>query len=187
MPIISGGGSGGSGAITRIANTVLAAPAANITISGIPGTYTHLLMVYSLRSAVAAETSALTFLRLNGDSGANYAYQQFWKQNATNSTVGPVTGDTKMGVLFETGPSAAANTYGSGQILFPFYSTGTQNRNVLTSQMLQPSTSVTTNYFGGQTDGTWFSTAAITSVAIFASDLVSNLAAGSSASLYGIT
>lgn len=169
-----------------ITKTVLGANAATIDFTSIPGTYNHLLVVYSIRSAVAAETVAQTAIRFNNDSGANYYYQNLWTQ-ANTASGGSATGQTSMKVLLETGPSADANTFASGQVLIPFYATGTRLREAIGIHHLIPTVSANTNWFTGQLAGSWNNTAAITRLTIFASDLTSNLVTGSAATLYGIT
>lgn len=188
MPIISGGsgGGGGGGAFAKITATVLGSPAANITFSSIPGTYTALLIVWSLRSAVVSETVATTHLRFNGDTGANYNYERDWGQ-AAGATASGTAADTKLSILAETGPSATANTYGVGYTFFPFYASTSALKTAITNFGMFPSASANTNFFSGDIAGMWNSTSAITSIALLASDLSSNLAAGSSATLYGIT
>lgn len=187
MAIVSGGGGGGSGAITRIANSVLASPAASIAVSSISATYTHLLVVYSLRSAVTSETTALTKLRFNGDTGSNYGRQHIWGQNtgANVATSGGLV--TAMDVLIETGPSAVASGFSQGTIFVPYYSSTTQLKQVISNVGAFGATGATTNWFAATIAGLWNSTAAINAVTFFASDLTSNLATGSSVSIYGIT
>ena len=59
----------------KLAETLLVAPAASITFSGIPATFSHLEIEWHARGDVAG-TSTTILLRLNNDSGANYDDQR---------------------------------------------------------------------------------------------------------------
>src|SRR5690348_12364620 len=162
-PIISGGSGGGTGGgLALITSQTLASPAANITRSSIPATYTHLYIVYRLRSAVTAETTALGRVQFNGDTGANYGRQHIWGQN-TGANVGTSGGLVAFNdVVIETGPSALANGFAQGTLLIPFYRSTTQIKQVLGTVGAFGATGATTNWFAAQTAGIWNSTAAIT-------------------------
>ena len=122
-------GSGGSGGLTQISQTVLVAPAATVTFSAIPGTYSSLQVVISAASSDAADTDAFTF-SANGDgtSGHYYGTQLFSNSGGTGSagntatTPGNAFGNTGGGNAGISIPgSTSAFTGGSAIITFPGY------------------------------------------------------------------
>jgi hypothetical protein len=55
----------------------LGTTATSVTFSSIPGTYTDLKLVASVRTAWASDTNdQLLEFRFNGDTGSNYTYRQ---------------------------------------------------------------------------------------------------------------
>lgn len=67
-----------------ISETILSASAASVTFSNIPQGFRHLQLMCSTRTDRAAETDTLA-IRVNGDSGANYDFQQLFGSSATAS------------------------------------------------------------------------------------------------------
>ena len=63
-----------------IATTLLAAPAASITVSGIGATYKEFIVTSRVRPVTNARN---LLIRPNNDSGPNYNYQGFYANNAT--------------------------------------------------------------------------------------------------------
>ena len=173
--------------MTRVASTVLGSPASNITISSIPGTGTHLYVVYQLRSAVAAESAAFGRVQLNGDTAANYGRENI---NGTNTTAsaGNGAGSTAFcDIVFESGPSATANVFGAGTLVIPFYAGTTAIKTLVGHGGVLPVIGTTSGWIAGAVSGYWNSTAAVTSIKVMASDGSSNLATGSAVSVYTIT
>ena len=58
--------------IEAIETIYLEADVSSVTFSSIPATYEHLQLRTSIRSAYAAADYAMLYIRLNGDTGANY-------------------------------------------------------------------------------------------------------------------
>lgn len=96
-----------------IQDTALLAAAANITFSSIPSTYSHLRMIYFLRSDRAATTDQIR-LRLNGDAGANYEWTQFTYAHSSIYATVLGTGDSALTMSFSTGNTAAAGYFAAG-------------------------------------------------------------------------
>ena len=63
-----------AGALTRIAQQILGSPAASVTFSSIPGTYTSLLLVCKAASS-ASQNNDQVQLQFNGVTAASYNYQ----------------------------------------------------------------------------------------------------------------
>jgi len=160
---------------TPIATTTLGSAAANITFSSISSSYTDLILV--LNVAIASGGGGESVIRFNSDSGSNYSNTYLYGNGSsagsarnTNATVGRVS-------------------YTAG------FSTSLGNMNYIVHiQNYSNSTTYKTylarsNNAANGTDGIiglWRSTSAINSIQFFYSDS-SNIIAGSSASLYGIT
>jgi hypothetical protein len=155
--------------------TVGSGGVSSIVFSGIPQTYTDLQLVYSARSSRAAV----------GDDG----YVRF---NSSSSNLSSL-------VLYGTGSSAlsfydgsiayvayfpannsTASVFGNGSIYIPNYAGSTYKS--ISGDVVTENNAATA--FQEMCSGLWSSTAAITSLAIFA--LNGNLMEYSSASLYGI-
>ena len=60
---------GGSGVLTRIAQTVTSGSQTSITFSGIAGTYTNLIVTFRARTSASVDTAGLCVI-FNGDSTA---------------------------------------------------------------------------------------------------------------------
>jgi hypothetical protein len=81
---VPGGGSGG--AMVQIAKAVLASPAATITFSSIPGTYSSLLIQFLGQSSASGHAQDDCNMSANGDTaGANYIIQTL---DASNTLIG---------------------------------------------------------------------------------------------------
>jgi hypothetical protein len=86
---ISGHLFGPTGAYDSIATTTLGSTTTSITFSSIPATYTHLQVRFFAKDG-AASLSSLA-IRLNSDSGSNYAYHRLYG-DGTSATAGSGTG-----------------------------------------------------------------------------------------------
>lgn len=107
--------------------TVGAGGAANIDFSSIPSTYTDLCLKVSLRatnsSSARAEDALL--LRLNNDSTvANYT-GRWLRGNGTNATSGDSNTFAGAYIGEFNGFNSTANTFGSGTVYLPNYTSST--------------------------------------------------------------
>jgi hypothetical protein len=157
-----------------IATTTLGSAAASITFSSIAATYTDLRVIFTGTTTVSGET---LYYRFNSDSGSNYSITQ----------------------LYGTGSSAASRRLTSATQLSTTYAYSLVDTNpqMITFDVFSyaGSTYKTTlgnhagdnNGAGGVdlTVGLWRSTAAITSIFMFASG-GTTFKAGTTATLYGI-
>lgn len=168
-------GGGGSGALTLIATTTVSGSSvASLTFSSIPGTYKHLLLVYSARATGANNYQSLR-MQMNGDTGANYDIVN-WESVGTFNT-----GGTTYALLpFIAGGNAAAGNAGGGQVMIPQYS-GTTLHKPYNAQGFEGSPLNRS----ANNAGIWKSAAAITSLTLFLD--ANNIDVGSSFSLYGLT
>jgi hypothetical protein len=149
--------------------------AASIDFNGISGSYTDLLLVYSLRDNRADYTSIVA-LTING-----VTTNRVWR----NLTGGSGTPSSNNGATYWigsiNGASATANTFANGQTYIPNYS-GSTNKSISSDTVTetngtQSENSIWTNL--------WSQTSAITSLSL-ACPLATAFAQYSTASLYGI-
>ncbi len=174
-----------SGAQVLVASQVLAAPAAGITFSGIPQTFS-VLRLLAVGASVYSIEGDRWIVQVSGDTSSNYDLQNIAGNNATatagvknaaaywyipNSTIGDLPGATATagvaGILEVIIPNYAGTTFQKVGKWFSGYS------DAATAAADQMAVSATV---------AWRSTAAITSLKVAAGD--ANLAAGTAAYLY---
>lgn len=151
-----------------IATTTLGSAQASFSFTSIPGTYTDLVAV------VVASTVGNLKIEFNSDTGTNYSNTVVYG-DGTSALSGRNSNST--GLLFGT----TASTVGKGVNLYYFmnysntttYKTALSRGNDLDAGLVRADV------------GLWRSTSAITSIK-FISNLGSNLATGSTFTLYGI-
>jgi hypothetical protein len=166
MPTTGGGSSsGGGGAMSLLSSTLLTGTAASFDITGIAGTFNHLLLTYQARSDASAAT-VLSSFRLNGDTGANYDRAVDLTSGA-NPVFNTTAASTSLYIGDITAATAAAGTISIGQILIPFYAKATFNKSVLVSSGgVFAVLGTTTTYALAQVSGLWRNTAAVTQVTL---------------------
>lgn len=169
-------------AITKIQTvTVGAGGAASIDFTSIPGTYTDLMVVLSLRVNNASNgTDAL--VQFNSDStGANYSWRRFTGNGATASDSG--SGYRLLGLT--NGGAETSNTFGSMSAYIPNY-TGSTQKTYSVDTITENNSAIGNTYFQQLVAGKWTGTAAITSLTINLNGSQA-FVQYSSATLYGIT
>jgi hypothetical protein len=174
------GGGGGSGALTLISAQTLSSPAASVTFSAIPGTFTDLILSCTARSANSSQTSAFR-IQFNTDTGANY----FWSfVLGTNGGVSAGNASTDTSIFAGNMPAAStvASYAGNSVITISLYAGAF-------TKMLSSIDTALTNAIGGSnvqqitTSGYWNNTAAITSITVMTD--MGNFVAGSVFELFG--
>tara|TARA_R110000737_G_scaffold350798_1_gene390910 strand:- start:10195 stop:13299 length:3105 start_codon:yes stop_codon:yes gene_type:complete len=110
--------------IRTIARTELTVAASSVTFSGIntlvaalPFTARHLVVIASGRTDRNGGNDAALF-QLNGDTGANYAYQYLYADNTT-AAAARVTAQSALTSISFAGDTAAAGAFGGGSMLIP--------------------------------------------------------------------
>ena len=93
--------------------TVGSGGAANIEFTSIPGTYQHLQLRGVIRGEYAALNDDAFVLRLNNDSGSNYAHHRLTGSGAS-ATAGSGASATLIDYIFDApGSTATANVFGA--------------------------------------------------------------------------
>lgn len=161
-----------------IAKTTLGSAASSIEFTNIPGTYTDLFILTSLRTASSSNGDD-TLVRFNS-STTNYSYRFLSGSGiTTSSSSGSVTG--ALGP-YANANTSTSNTFGNGEIYIPNYA-GSTNKSISVTSAMENNATSAVIYAAASL---WSDTSAITTVTIV-SNTSSNFAANSSAFLYGIT
>jgi hypothetical protein len=168
------------GATRLIASTRLGAAAASIEFASIPQTYKHLMIFLSGQTSHTAATNVL--VRFNSDSGANYHWQLIAGSGTTASASNGASQTSIVGasVLATTATSRA----GSAVLFIPEYTQTNFHKNTL-SQGGRVIDDTGTNHIFQTFYGHWKSTSAVTTITLSSS--TANLAAGTIATLYGLS
>lgn len=169
--------------MTQLDDQTLGAPAAGITFSAIAQTYNHLMIVVNARSAKVAVNDWL-FLRLNGDTGANYL-AEYTAGSAAAASAGESLAAATVAFFIVPGASATADHYGAAKLTVPNYRSAV--RKSACADFFSSQATTTGGLFGGASGQLWMNVAAITSITVMSFTGATNLAAGSRATLYGLT
>lgn len=110
-------------------DSTLGASAASIDVTGISATYANLMISVYVRGDVAATTTPL-LMRFNGDSGANYDFQQLIGSTATASA-SETFASTSMQVGYCPGSTATANVFSGAEVFIPHYAGSSNNKSAL--------------------------------------------------------
>jgi hypothetical protein len=156
---------------TPIASQTLSSAAASVTFSGIPQTYTDLVLVVNA-TWDGGSNSSFGF-RLNSDSGSNYSITQVYG-NGSSAASGR-TSNATYAAIGQINPTE----WGSTIFQFQNYSNTTTYKTALSRS----------NVAGVITlagVGLWRSTSAVTSISVGYFDVSGNFDSGSTFNLYGI-
>lgn len=165
-----------------ISQTTLGAGATSVTLSSIPSTYSHLELFIEARTNYADVYDDMA-IRFNGDTASNYAYITLYARAATLQ-VGRTSSEVYTGYFLTSAANNTADRYGLARIFIPEY----KNTSVAKTGFIagHGCSGVNSNRAIGYTSMYWNSTSAINSITIL-SLTNSNILAGSTFSLYGIT
>lgn len=153
-----------------------ASSVASLEFTSIPATFDDLVLLLSLRSDRASNTTAELKVRFNGaTTDTNHSSRYLYGNGAS-----AVSGTTAYGYLgTATGATATSSTFSSLEVYIPNYAGSTNKSYSVTSAH---ETNATTAY-AEVTAGLWSSTSAIDAIKVVP---VGNLVQYSSAFLYGI-
>jgi hypothetical protein len=168
------------GAVFPIATiTVPSTPAASVTFSSIPQTYTHLQIRGNGRVNRAGFAQNGCRFRFNGDSGNNYSFHQLYGNGATAGSEGYASQpEMNLGEL----PSANAPANVFGIVMIDILDYTNTNKYKTTFEIGANER----NNAGqiGVNSGAWYNTNAVTSITLF--EAASSWVQYSSFTLYGI-
>ncbi len=177
LGLLSQGGGGAAGSFELIESQILVSNAASVTFSSIPATYKHLQVRCTMRFADAFTSSNFS-MRLNGDTGTNYASHRLVNQSGSlssdnlTSTATPYIGHLP-------GASATASSFAVGIIDLLDYTSTNKTKTV---RAFIGAESASRMSFGSML---WNNTSAVTSLQLREAN-GANLVTGSRFSLYGI-
>ena len=161
-----------------IAKTTLGSSAANIEFTSIPGTYTDLLLVASLRTNRSATTDGV-IVRFNGASGDTNLSSRLMYGNGASATS---ENYSYAYVALVSANTATSSTFGSMELYIPNYA-GSTNKSMSSSSASEHNGTTGYNFVGA---ALWSDTAAITAVKLLPL-FGTNFAADSTAQLFGTT
>jgi len=161
--------------------TVGSGGASSIDFSSIPGTYTDLQLILSIRTDTATSQEDIGY-RFNGDTGNNYSFIYLYGQNSSSGSLSYATQPKMYAGLYDSDGNTA-NTFGSGQIYIPNYAGSSYKSSSAEAVAEQNGT---TGWTVMMLANLWSSTSAITSISIFSITANKKLNQYSTATLYGI-
>lgn len=150
-------------------------------MTGILGTYAHLLITTYLRSDTALGSTTFQ-VRFNGDSGANYDTQSL-VGNAASATAAESFGQVWLQAGVIPAATAGANLFCGGQIFIPNYAGSANNKQVIAIDANKVGTS-TTNLAAHIFGSSWRSNAAINRITFLPG--AGNFAAGSRITIHAM-
>lgn len=157
--------------------TVTGATAASIDFTSIPGTFTDLCILTSIRTSRTA---------------AKYGNMKIKFNTSTSNITGKFlrafdsTPESFSTTAVEWGAPTAAtttSTFGNAIIYIPNYA-GSTNKSVSVDSVIEDNSTASFNYLSA---GLWSQTAAITGLSLYTTDASSDIAQYSTAVLYGIS
>jgi hypothetical protein len=153
-----------------IESKTLGTAAASIEFTSIPNTFTDLVLLYSMQSV---DSVAIMLLSFNGSS-SNFTARHL---QGNGSVAGSGTSPVQFAGAIQ---GVTSNTFGNSQLYIPNY-TGSTNKSWSVDTVSEANQ---TTAYQEIVAGLWSNTAVISSLAISLTS--GNIAAGSTASLYGI-
>lgn len=179
---------GGSGALTRLAQTTLGSPAASVTFSAISGSYSNLMLTIAARSATSAALDSLT-MAYNSDTTAGHYAGKFASATGTGISVASQSGSQPGAYVGNVaGNTAVANASSSVVIdIVGYAGTTFIKQGYARGSAIDISNTFSSSNIENITIAhAWNSTAAITQIVL---TLVSgaNFATGSVFTLYGVS
>lgn len=158
--------------------TVGSGGAANITFSGIPGTYTDLVVKLSVRgdNNVTTQQMYMTF----NNSTTGYSARQVYGDGASATSATLSNSGAAISIVNTNTSVSTANTFSSTDVYIPNY-TSSNNKSASADSVTENNG---TTALAGLTAGLWSNTAAITSVKFAPQS--GNFVQYSTATIYGI-
>ena len=169
------------GSYDSLATVTVGTAVSTITFAGIPSGYKHLQIRGIARNTSAGTASDYILLKLNSDTGSNYAFHWLYGTgSAAGATASINRANLPIGTCWET--SALANSFSA--VVCDILDYANTNKFKTTRSLGGGDTNGGSYQEVNMMSGLWRSTAAISQIDISSSD--GNLAQYSSFALYGI-
>ncbi len=165
--------------MTLIKTTTVASAIASIDMTAIPGTYTDLLVTFSVRSTVAGGAFDNLLISFNNTT-TGYTDRALYGTGSSAASAS-ASGNASFVYAYSVGNAATASTFGSGQLYIPNYA-GSTNKSVSFDSVSENNA---TSAIAAISAGLWSNTSAITSIKFTAASSA-ELMIGSTISVYGI-
>jgi len=168
---------------THIAHSALSLPAATVTWTGISGSYDHLCIKVSARSAISGIEDFIepTF---NNDTASNYSGTELYASSSTPAS-GRQTGLSHAYYLSCAGNTALADTFGAMTIWIPNYANTANFKQVLVEAATENNSASNNEWKIQITAALWHATAAVSEIDLVL-DSGNDFMAYSTFDLYGI-
>jgi hypothetical protein len=181
LGIFSAAGAGGvQGDYELISTTLISSNTPTVSFSSLgtySSTYKHLQLRIVARTDRPSEPGDVLLVRLNGDTGSNYAYHNL-SGNGSSVGSGNASSQTEIWTWRIAGSTATANSFG-GMVMDLLDVYATKNKTI---RALSGMTGGLNEIF--LNSGLWNNTASLTTISL--DQIGSNFVAGSRFSLYGI-
>jgi hypothetical protein len=175
-------GPAGIGALTPIADIVLASPAASFDIQSIPQTYAALVLHASLRDDSTGAGLTAASMRFNADASASYDFQ-YGEAQGSAAGAGESYANAALGAPLESTNGNPAGLFAESDFTIPNYA-GTLNNKTLLGITASKIGTASGNQRARTFSGHWRNSAAINRITI-TPGLGSNFVAGSRVTLWG--
>ena len=180
LGILAASGGGAAGAFESIATQTLSSDTASITFSSIPTTYQHLQIRCVTRdNGSGTSGSSGLLVRLNGDTGSNYAWHYLYGNGSTAGAYG-VASQTGMYMGNVVRNGFLADTFAVNIIDLHDYTASTKNKTLRSLSGYDANGKGEIYLYSGFRNNT----AAVTSITLFPDALL--FKSGSTFALYGI-
>lgn len=165
-----------------IASNTLSSSAASVTFSAIPGTYTDLVLKYSMRTDSSSYLQWLD-LTFNNTTGSATTYSLTYLATYNNAGVsGRYSSNYRLAVQGANAALSTSNTFSNYEVYIPSYA-ASQNKPLSIYGVIENNSSTNNQWEIDTAAGLWRDTSAITSLKISSG---TNMVSGSSFFLYGI-
>ena len=174
---------------THIAHSALSLPAATVTWTGISGSYDHLLIKISGRSARTASDYDYVKCEFNNDTtSGNYSYTQLYAESSGSATPASGRGTSLAFAGYVSTDNTTADTFGTNQIWIPHYSNTANFKQCLVRSAAENASTTDTEWIVDRTAMLWHATpAAITEIDLTLGYGADDWMAHSTFDLYGVT
>ena len=169
-----------AGAFESIASATGTGSSQTITFSSIPSTYQH-LQIRGIARSTEAGSGTNYYMRLNSDTGSNYAYHRL-SGNGTSATAAGSASQTS--IFIGRAPGAGTTTGTMGVVIIDILDYASTTKNKTVKHLMGQDSN---NTYAGEISlrsGLWIDTSAITSIDLILDN--PNFATTTTFALYGI-